>query len=265
MGAGMFEGWGEFYILLGGAAAALVGLLFVVTTLAGTMHVGREQISQGAALYMTPTLFHYVTVLVMSALGTVPGVGGAIEALVLAPWALVGVVYCGVMAVLVRTRRLPRVRPLGRRVRLRRAAGADVSRPDRRRLELMDGEPQRALRDRHRARGASRDRHPQRLGFDHLHRPAQRRRAVRPGLRLPSRLRGFAAGSAARPGFLPHVRKGSGRLALREVQRDFSLWRLLGAAWGTRFSFTVPTRFTRTFQRGSISFQANTLDAPASQ
>jgi hypothetical protein len=103
----MFEGWGEFFILIGGASGALIGLLFVVTVLAADMRYGTETLSQGAAMYMTPTLLHFVTVLVMSTVGIVPHVESRVFALVLAAWSLVAAIYSGAMAVLVRTRRLP--------------------------------------------------------------------------------------------------------------------------------------------------------------
>ncbi len=103
----MFEGWGEFYLLIGGASGALIGLLFVVTTLSAEMHIGRETLSQGAAFYMTPTLFHFVTVLVLSALAAVPGVTGMWEAAVLGPWALLGAVYSAIMGVEMRQNPLP--------------------------------------------------------------------------------------------------------------------------------------------------------------
>lgn len=103
----MFEGWGEFYILIGGASGALIGLLFVVTVLAADMRVGADTLSQGSAMYMTPTLLHFTTVLVISAVGIVPHVAPWVVALILAPWSLFGAIYSAVMAVLVRTRRLP--------------------------------------------------------------------------------------------------------------------------------------------------------------
>jgi len=103
----MFEGWGEFYLLIGGASGALIGLLFVVTTLSAGMHIGAETLSRGAAFYMTPTLFHFVTVLVISALAAVPGVSGFWVAVVLGPWSLAGAIYSAVMGVAMRKNRLP--------------------------------------------------------------------------------------------------------------------------------------------------------------
>jgi hypothetical protein len=46
----MFEGWGEFYLMAGSAAAVLIGLLFVVLTL---MHDRpRSTVLMGSKLYM---------------------------------------------------------------------------------------------------------------------------------------------------------------------------------------------------------------------
>ena len=103
----MFEGWDEFYLLVGAADGALIGLLFVVTTLSASMHVGGETLSRGAAFYMTPTLYHFLTVLVLSALAAVPGVTGMWVALVLIPWALFGALYSAAMGRAMRRNRLP--------------------------------------------------------------------------------------------------------------------------------------------------------------
>ena len=103
----MFEGWGEFYLLVGGASGALIGLLFVVTTLSAGMHIGAETLSRGAAFYMTPTLFHFVTVLVISALAAVPSVTGMWMAVVLGAWSVLGALYAAVMGVAMRKTPLP--------------------------------------------------------------------------------------------------------------------------------------------------------------
>jgi hypothetical protein len=64
------EGWGEYYVILGAAAGALVGLMFVVIALrsegATTNSVDRFE------AFATPTLVAFSTVLVLSALLTVP-------------------------------------------------------------------------------------------------------------------------------------------------------------------------------------------------
>ena len=66
----MFEGWRDFYVLLGTAAAGLIGLLFIVVTL--TAGADRPRALRGASLYMTPTVVQFTTVLLISAIATAP-------------------------------------------------------------------------------------------------------------------------------------------------------------------------------------------------
>jgi hypothetical protein len=150
----MFEGWGEFYVILGAGSGALLGLLFVVTTLAAGMRLGRDTLTLGSALYMTPTVFHFTTVLVFSAIATAPHLSGWVMALVLGPWALAGTVYSCVMAVLVRTRRLPDS-----------GTWTDV---------WTFGQPQRASCDRHRHGGADDHRHQECVGLGDVYCAAER-------------------------------------------------------------------------------------------
>ena len=65
----MFFGWSAFYQVTGSASAALVGLLFIVTTLSSRQSEGA---SQGQRLFTTPTVFHLSLVLIMSALALAP-------------------------------------------------------------------------------------------------------------------------------------------------------------------------------------------------
>jgi len=76
----MFEGWGEFYLLAGSAAAVLIGLLFVVVTL---MHdKPRTYVLRGSRLYMGPIVLHMSLILVLSAAtlshGLTPGCFAAV-------------------------------------------------------------------------------------------------------------------------------------------------------------------------------------------
>lgn len=66
----MFRGWENFYLLIGGAAGALIGLLFIVITLIRGGAAGLQL--RAAAAYMTPTVAHLTIVLVMSATATAP-------------------------------------------------------------------------------------------------------------------------------------------------------------------------------------------------
>jgi len=67
----MFAGWDDFYLLIGGASGALIGLLFIVVTLIRGGSRGLQL--RAASAYMTPTVAHLTLILVMSACATIPG------------------------------------------------------------------------------------------------------------------------------------------------------------------------------------------------
>jgi hypothetical protein len=86
----MFEGWGEFYLLAGSAAAVLIGLIFVVMTL--MQDRPRSSVLSGSRLYMGPVVLQVSFVLALSAAALTPGIThGAFAALaaVVAVWGLV--------------------------------------------------------------------------------------------------------------------------------------------------------------------------------
>lgn len=87
----VFRDWGDFYLVLGAAAGALIGLMFVVVTLLA----GREaqRVERGTRAYITPIVFHYSVVLVVCAIGVTPRMPRAVLAALLAVAALTGVVY----------------------------------------------------------------------------------------------------------------------------------------------------------------------------
>jgi hypothetical protein len=100
----MFEHWDSFFLLIGGAAGALIGLMFVVVTL--TARLDLEQAERGATVYMTPIILHFASVLVLSAVGSVQQAAPAVLAGV---FGLVGVLGFGAslrVAILLRTGRL---------------------------------------------------------------------------------------------------------------------------------------------------------------
>lgn len=66
----MFQGWDDFYLMLGPAAVGLIGLLFVVVTL--TAGFERSRTMRGQALYLTPTALHFGMVMVISAIAMAP-------------------------------------------------------------------------------------------------------------------------------------------------------------------------------------------------
>jgi hypothetical protein len=86
----MFEGWGEFYLLAGSAAAVLIGLIFVVVTLMSDRP--RSTVLEGSRLYMGPVVLHVSFTLVLSAAalvnGMTPGAFAVISGTV-AVWGLV--------------------------------------------------------------------------------------------------------------------------------------------------------------------------------
>ena len=87
----MFEGWENFYLLLGGASGSLIGLLFIVITLmAGRT---REQTLQGASVYMTPLVFALAAVLVFSGTALAPHVEPGLVGLVMGGGGLGGLGY----------------------------------------------------------------------------------------------------------------------------------------------------------------------------
>src|SRR6185437_15029725 len=68
--APMFERWSNFYLVVGGAAAVLLGLIFVVVSL---MHDRpRSAVLFGSKLYMDPIVLHMCFVLVLSAAAVTP-------------------------------------------------------------------------------------------------------------------------------------------------------------------------------------------------
>jgi hypothetical protein len=77
--------WGNFYVLVGSSAGALIGLQFVVMTLVADKQSAPSEALGGALA--TPTIVHFGAVLLLSALVSAPWHGIA-PATVL--WALVG-------------------------------------------------------------------------------------------------------------------------------------------------------------------------------
>lgn len=57
----MLKDWHDFYLLLGGAAATLVGLLFVAASV-GSGFLTPERAS-ASRIYMTPVIFHFTSIL----------------------------------------------------------------------------------------------------------------------------------------------------------------------------------------------------------
>lgn len=68
----MFVGWENFFLMAGGAAAVLIGLIFVVISLMGDRP--RSTVLAGSKLYMGPIVLGVSFVLALSATALIPGV-----------------------------------------------------------------------------------------------------------------------------------------------------------------------------------------------
>src|SRR5580765_3255701 len=70
----MFEGWSEFYLMAGGAAAVLIGLIFVVISL--MQDRSRDSVLAGSKLYMGPIVLGVSFIFSLSAAALIPGISG---------------------------------------------------------------------------------------------------------------------------------------------------------------------------------------------
>ena len=86
----MFEGWGEFFLLVGSAAAVLIGLIFVVITL--MQGRSRESVLAGSKLYMGPIVLGVSFWLALSAAALTPGITPPVFAAIAAVIAIWGLV-----------------------------------------------------------------------------------------------------------------------------------------------------------------------------
>jgi hypothetical protein len=91
--------WESFYEIVGSAAGALIGLQFVVMTLVAARPPLR--VAEAGPAFATPTIIHFSTALLLSALLRIPWQSIVPAA---ASWGLVGV--CGAAYALVVTRRI---------------------------------------------------------------------------------------------------------------------------------------------------------------
>jgi hypothetical protein len=92
-------GWENFYVIVGSAAGALIGLEFVVVTLIADSPALR--VPEGVAAFATPTIVHFGVVLLLSAVVSVPWHNIATVSVV---WGLVGL--SGIVYAVIVSRRL---------------------------------------------------------------------------------------------------------------------------------------------------------------
>jgi hypothetical protein len=87
--------WESFYVIVGSSAAALTGLTFVVIALIAEAPRGSD--AHGIATFITPTIFHFCMVLLVSAILSAPWHGLAGVSVALASSAIVGLGYAAIV------------------------------------------------------------------------------------------------------------------------------------------------------------------------
>jgi hypothetical protein len=89
--------WHDFYILLGTASAALVALLFVAVSV-GASFLSPER-SIATRTFMSPVVFHYSSILLLSLIALIPGHTPVSLAIGIAAVAVAGLVYTTIVLV----------------------------------------------------------------------------------------------------------------------------------------------------------------------
>ena len=85
----MFEGWENFYLIVGPSAAALIGLMFVVVTL--TAGRERDDTERGKHLYTSPIVWHLAVVLVLSGAAIAPTITPQLFGIAAGALAVIGI------------------------------------------------------------------------------------------------------------------------------------------------------------------------------
>lgn len=85
----MFQGWENFYLIVGPSAGALIGLMFVVVTL--TAGRERDDTERGKHLYTSPIVWHLAVVLLLSGAAVAPAVGPKLFGMLTGGAALLGI------------------------------------------------------------------------------------------------------------------------------------------------------------------------------
>ena len=95
----MFVGWGEFYSMVGQAAATLIGLMFVIVTLGAALGgVLRRKASESAVpLLVTPTLVHFGAILFIATVALVPQGSDVAVLIALLACGLAGLAYVAIV------------------------------------------------------------------------------------------------------------------------------------------------------------------------
>ena len=92
-----FNGWENFYVIVGSSAGALIGLQFVVITLIADALIAPGDAQAGGA-FATPSVVHFGVVLVLSAIVSAPWSGIFTVAVLWGLMGLYGMVYAVIVA-----------------------------------------------------------------------------------------------------------------------------------------------------------------------
>jgi hypothetical protein len=92
-----FEQWANFYVLISATAATLLGLLFVVISLAAER--GRADDAPKIRIYLTPVVIYFSSVLFLSALLTIPNQTRLTAVICICLEGIAGLGYCGSLAI----------------------------------------------------------------------------------------------------------------------------------------------------------------------
>jgi hypothetical protein len=84
------EAWANYYVIVGSSAGGLTGLTFVVIALVADAHAVRLT---GLRAFITPTIVHFGSALVLSALMNVPGQNVTSLGICLGAFGLGGLIY----------------------------------------------------------------------------------------------------------------------------------------------------------------------------
>jgi hypothetical protein len=91
----LLERWANFYLLTSAAAATLIGLLFVVITLAAERRVEGVKGTAKIRVYLTPTVVYFASVLGLAALLIFPNHTRLTATLCICLVGVVGLLYSG--------------------------------------------------------------------------------------------------------------------------------------------------------------------------
>jgi hypothetical protein len=85
----MFEGWSEYFFMVGSSSAALIGLMFVVVTLSAGRD--RAEMESGKQLYTSPIVWHLAVILLLSGAALAPSGSPRLYGLATGVFALFGI------------------------------------------------------------------------------------------------------------------------------------------------------------------------------